>query len=421
MTAITCAVLTLAGDWQIEVSANDLSTTVTIEKPEPVHILNETFASLPVFNPNTAPYAQGVGLAGVKAQECSVRYALHPESLIVKAAPESPAYVRGKDYDAELSWGCIGRLEGGAIPAETPVVASYAFDKMRLDTIVLTQDRSIMVRKGVAHVANPQPPELKSGETRLANIWVTPQLKKLSEENLFPVLEAAYPEPPPASPSPAERSIPRTMAKLNAGEKVRILAWGDSVTDGSYLPGRDVNRWQEQFIRRLRARYPKAEIELMTEAWGGRNTDNYRTEPPGSVHNYQEKVLALKPDLIISEFVNDAWMDEASLPPRYNRIRDEFQSMGTEWILITPHYVRTDWMGLTTEKGIDEDPRPYVKALRKFAAENNLAVAEGSLRYGRLWRQGIPYSTLMMNNINHPNPFGMVLFADALMQLFPQH
>jgi hypothetical protein len=28
------------------------------------------------------------------------------------------------------------------------------------------------------------------------------------------------------------------------------------------------------------------------------------------------------------------------------------------------------------------------------------------LRYGRLWRQGIPYLTLMENNINHPNVFG---------------
>ncbi len=420
MTAIACAVLTLAGDWQIKVTADDVSATLSIEKPESVHVQNEKTASLPVFNPNTAPYAQGLGLAGVKAQECSVRYALQPDSLVLKSAPDSPAFVRGKDYDAELSWGCVGRLEGGGIPADSPVWASYSFDKMRLDAIVLTTNRSIMVRKGVAHVANPQPPQVQPGETRLANVWITPQLKKLSEENLYPVLEAAYPEPLASSPTPAERSIPKTLAKLNAGGTVRILAWGDSVTDGSYLPERDVNRWQEQFIRRLRARYPKAEIVLMTEAWGGRNTDSYRSEPPGSVHNYQEKVLALKPDLIISEFVNDAWMEEARLTPRYSRIRDEFQAMGTEWILMTPHYVRTDWMGLTSEKGIDADPRPYVKALRKFAAENNLAVAEGSLRYGRLWRQGIPYSTLMMNNINHPNPFGMGLFADALMQLFPQ-
>ena len=44
---------------------------------------------------------------------------------------------------------------------------------------------------------------------------------------------------------------------------------------------------------------------------------------------------------------------------------------------------------------------------------------DASRRYGRLWRQGIPYLTLMENNINHPNEFGHTLFADSLIELFP--
>ena len=32
--------------------------------------------------------------------------------------------------------------------------------------------------------------------------------------------------------------------------------------------------------------------------------------------------------------------------------------------------------------------------------------------------RGIPYQTLLVNEINHPNPFGLSLFADALMDLF---
>jgi hypothetical protein len=75
-------------------------------------------------------------------------------------------------------------------------------------------------------------------------------------------------------------------------------------------------------------------------------------------------------------------------------------------------------MGLTSEKNIDNDPRGYVTALRKFAAEKNIALADAAMRYGRLWRQGIPYSSLMMNAINHPNTFGMKQFADALIDLF---
>ena len=76
-------------------------------------------------------------------------------------------------------------------------------------------------------------------------------------------------------------------------------------------------------------------------------------------------------------------------------------------------------MGLNRERDVDDDPRPYVAGLREFAARNQVALADASRRYGRLWRQGIPYSTLMLNSINHPDARGMKLFADALMELFP--
>lgn len=420
-TAVSAApaVLTLAGDWQVNVAADGVAATVTVDGPETVKVAEERIGKLPVFNPKAAQYARGAKLAGVRAQECSVRHAMDPDSLLVRAAPGAAPFARGKDYEAELTWGCVGRLEGGAIAAEAPVVVSYAYGTMRLDAVTLTADKKIVLRKGAPHVSLPEAPALAAGETRLANIWVTARLRKLSETNLFPVLEAAYPEPPKTSPTAAEKLIPKTMAKLAAGGKVHLLAWGDSVTADGFLPDPEKDRWQAQFVRRLRARYPKAEIVLTTEAWGGRNTDSYRNEPPGSVHNYKEKVLDAKPDLIVSEFVNDAGMNEAAVFQRYGRIRDEFKAIGAEWIILTPHYVRPDWMGLAAEKGIDDDPRPYVTALRKFAQENNLALADASLRYGRLWRQGIPYSTLMMNNINHPNPFGMGIFADALMALFP--
>ena len=414
------ATLTLTGDWQIRVERDGVTATVTVEGPQAVAVADEKMDRLPVFNPQGAEYARGAKLAGVRAQECSVRYALDPSSPVVRVSPCGEIFVRGKDYEIEPTWGCVGRLDGGKIAEATPVYVSYAYGLMRLDSVVLSADKkTVALRKGEPHVSLPVPPALAPGEARLANVWVTARLQKLDDAHLFPVLEDAYPEPPKSSPSPAETFIPKTLAKLNAGEKVRVLAWGDSVTDGGYLPDAASNRWQEQFARRLRARYPKAEIVLISEAWGGRNTDSYRAEPPGSPHNYQEKVLALKPDLIVSEFVNDAGFDEAAVFQRYGRIRDEFKAIGAEWIILTPHYVRPDWMGLAAEKNIDDDPRPYVQALRKFAAENNLALAEGSLRYGRLWRQGVPYTTLLMNNINHPNPFGMGLFADALMALFP--
>jgi len=97
----------------------------------------------------------------------------------------------------------------------------------------------------------------------------------------------------------------------------------------------------------------------------------------------------------------------------------DFRRIGAEWIILTPHYVRPDWMGLDREQQIDEDPRPYVAGLRRFAAKHQVALADASLRWGRLWRQGLPYRTLLVNGINHPDARGMKLFADSLMALFP--
>ena len=413
------AEVALAGDWQVKVEAEGVVATLTVEQPAIVRVEAEALPRLPLYAPKAAQYARGAKLNGVRAQECTVRHALDPESLKVMDTAGTVTYTRGRDYEAEAGWGCVGRLEGGAIGADTPVRIAYAYGTMRLDAVVLTADRHIALRRGVPHVSLPEPPPLAAGERRLASIWITPRLARLTAANLFPVLETAYPEPPKPVPSVAERCLPKTMATLKAGGRLRVLAWGDSVTDARYLPEPAKTRWQEQFVRRLRAAYPAASIELVTEAWGGRNTGSYFNEPPGSPHNYQEKVLDARPNLVVSEFVNDAGLDAAGVAKHYGRIRDDLKKIGAEWIILTPHYVRPDWMGFSEERQCDEDPRPYVKALRGFAVENHLALADASLRWGRLWRQGIPYSTLLMNNINHPNPFGMSLFADALMALFP--
>ncbi len=157
-------------------------------------------------------------------------------------------------------------------------------------------------------------------------------------------------------------------------------------------------------VERLRAKYPAAKIELVTEAWGWTDTASYLAEPPGSEYNYKEKVLDRKPDLIVSEFVNDAGLNPEQVEERYGRLLADFQSIGAAWAILTPHYVIPEWMGFTKQRDIDNNPRPYVAGLRQFAGKHKVALGDASLRYGRLWRQGIPYRTLMENNINHPNP-----------------
>ena len=424
VAADTPADLKLWGDWDVRVTVKKprvFATTVHVAPPEIVAVVGEKYDSLPQFNPNTGGWAKGAQLRGVRAQETTTPYLLDPESLVLRTGPEpdAPLLSRGQDYEVDLAWGTIGRSPHSALKETQPVFASYRYAWLRLDAVVLTRQGQIVLRAGEPRSAAPLPPKLEKGERNLAHVWVPGRLNRLGPEHLFPVLETAYPEPPKPKPSPAEQLLPRTLKKLRSGERLRVLAWGDSVTVGTYVPDWEHNRWQEQFVARLKARFPRANIELQTQAWGGRNTTSYLAEPPGSPYNYQEKVLAVKPDLIVSEFVNDAGLSPAQVNERYGKLLADFQGIGAEWIILTPHYVRPDWMGLTRERDVDDDPRPYVAGLREFAARNRTALADASLRYGRLWRQGIPYTTLLLNSINHPDARGMRLFADALMELFP--
>ena len=61
---------------------------------------------------------------------------------------------------------------------------------------------------------------------------------------------------------------------------------------------------------------------------------------------------------------------------------------------------------------VPDAPREPV---RQFARENGVGLADAALRWGHLWREGIPHETLLRNAINHPNTFGISFFADALM------
>ena len=414
------AQLKLVGDFDVEVAYNGKKGVVRIEQPSPFVVANERHAALADYRPNAGGWMRGTKPVGITAQECTTRNALKVETLKVKSSDQADAvvYENGKDYQLTPDWGTVGRLPNGRIQPNQPVYFDYTYVKLRIDAIVQTKDGAFAVRTGVPHQANPSQAELLDGDTRLANIWINGCIPKLTDENLLPILETEFPKELRPAPHAAEKLIPKTYAKLKNGEKVKILAWGDSVTVGTFVPDWQHNRWQNQFVERLQKLFPQAEIELVTEAWGGYNTASYLAQPAGQIHNYNETVLAVKPDLVISEFVNDAGLNEQTVYERYGKFLNDFTAIGAEWIILTPHYVRPDWMGLTSEKNIDNDPRPYVVALRKFAKEKNIALADAAMRYGRLWRQGIPYSSLMMNAINHPNTFGMKQFADALIDLF---
>jgi len=387
--------------------------TFSLDPADRIEVVDEKVAPLPPFAPGNPGWVKGAPLAAVRAAECTVRGALDPGSLVVRAAPGAggPLLERGRDWEADLEWGTLGRLADGGLAAEAPVWVSYRAGLRRIDSVVLRADGTLGLLEGTPHVVLCEPPEMPPGALRVLNVYLPAWTERIEATHLFPILETGAPPEDRAPGTLAAARLPETLRRLESGEKIRILAWGDSVTT--------YDRWQTMFVARLKERFPRADIELVTEAWGGRNTGSYLAEPPGSEHEYRAKVLDRKPHLVVSEFVNDAGLSPEQVEERYGRLLADFRVIGAEWIILTPHYVMPSWMKLESQREIDDDPRPYVTGVREFGRRHGVAVADASLRYGRLWRRGIPYQTLMENDINHPNVFGHGLFADSLLALFP--
>ena len=416
----------VVGPWSIRVPAGTYRTgtasvkvreAVTLQVSESgiVHVNDEKHDNLPMYNPQAGPWARGARLAGVITSETTAPDSLVPDSVAVKSEPgESPPLVRGRDYEIELQWGTFGRLPGG-LPEGATVYVDYEFGMHRIDSIVADLNGRVKLLTGEPHSATPKPPRPGYMETVLANVWVPARLKELGPDNLFPITEPAYPAPKRSTP-PAVRLLPKTWNKLNAGKPLHILAWGDSVTAGGEASSIE-KRWQNRFVTMLKSRFPKARIKLTTAGWGGRNSDSFLNEPSESEWNFEKAVIARKPDLIVMEFVNDAGLSPEMVEKKYSYLLERFKAIDAEWAILTPHLVWPQWMGKQTSK-IEEDPRPYVAGVRAFAAKHRVALADASLRYCHLVKEGIPYITLMVNSLNHPDDRGHEISALSLMELF---
>jgi lysophospholipase L1-like esterase len=420
--------LEIIGDWKVRVSPGRVkigakeaqiarSAILTVSPPARITVRDERYDSLPLFDPKAAPWMQGARLRQLITCETTAPDMLLPETLILKSGPgDAPRYTLNRDYGLQARWASFGRLPEGRIGEGQPVWADYVCEWHRIDSLVLNRRGEVSLRAGKPHNATPLPPDISPEETRLANVWVPGRLSKLTPESLYPILETDAPQPRRADAPAASRLLPRTWAKLQRGEPLHILAWGDSVTAGGEASSVE-KRYQNRFLALLQQAFPRAKLRLTTAGWGGRSSDSFLKEPPGAEFNFERAVIEPRPDLIVMEFVNDAWMTPQIVEEKYSYLQKRFQEIGAEWIILTPHFVRPDWMNAPSVR-VEEDPRPYVAGLRQFAAKHNVALADASRRWGRLLKQGIPYITLLSNSINHPDDRGHELFAQALMELF---
>lgn len=395
------------------------------------------------FFPRAGAIAEGLWSAGGKPDYRDfrrridrVREGMSARGVCVSDVIDVARLSVAGDWKVKVEWGTDERTfdvpPGAASRGVRPVVDEWHaehYGPQRLDWIVRAADGALEYRTGREAEYAPALPALAAGELLAGTVWVTAGTTALSDANLFACTARRPWIRRGLWNSPLARDFaPKTLKKLRNGGKVKILAWGDSCTAQEFVGPED--RWHLKFAERLRRQYPKAEIELVEVSWPGYTTGAFLAAPPGSEHNFAEKVLAAEPDIVVSEFVNDANIyadirkgvksDLSCIEADYRRIASAFKEKGIEWIICLPHYTRPDWMGVDSIAKCDDDPRAYSKMIRKFAAQNKVGLADPTKWWGQLRAMGIPYPVLLLNDINHPNALGLGYYTEALMYLFEE-
>jgi lysophospholipase L1-like esterase len=315
----------------------------------------------------------------------------------------------GRDYLVDPVWGTLGLAPGSRVTKDDTVSVDFCYALRRVDALVRERGQERVI-PGQPALTDPLPPAIPKGARHVANLYL-PYFATSPE--VFPIEKST------ARTASRPGFVPRTLRKLQTGQPVKIVSWGDSVTTGADVTAEE--SYTAVFEQLLRAKFPRATIQVEPVAVGGSQSrqwlypDRFPTRLGGDQLRWQ-RVLDAKPDLVTIEFVNDASLKPDEVRQVYTDILTRLRAIGAEVILITPHFTMLSMMQFKTLR--DQEARPYVLTLRDFARENRLALADASARWEHLWREGIPYVTLLRNGINHPDPRGHRLFAEELLKCF---
>ena len=214
---------------------------------------------------------------------------------------------------------------------------------------------------------------------------------------------------PSAGPELGAARLPKTRQKLRAGQPVRIVAFGDSITAGGEASEPGLIFW-ERWAEALRAKYPKAQVITTNGATGGDTTAQ-------GLQRLEAKVLSQKPDLVLIGFgMNDHNIPgfgvpldafAANLRTMIGRIRD---TTGAEIVLFSAFPPNPKW-----HYG-SHNMAAYAEATEKVALAEGCAFADVYHYWMSMSERKKP-EDLLANDINHPNDYGHWIYFQAFQAL----
>jgi len=344
------------------------------------------------------------------------------DTLVIRRTRGGDPLVMDKDYRVSAPYALVGLGPNTTLTTSDVVFASYQYSVHRLDSVVLNNEGVVEYIQGVPGVASVVPPEIAPNSIRLFNVFRPYETDSLAKEHLF-FIEAANKD---ISTATTAGKIPKTLAKLKQGQPVTIVCLGDSVTVGADIMD-PASSYVEQFRTLLQKKFSPEQIKIQNISLGGSRSiqwlykGDYKGLPrrPADLCDFQ-RVLDAKPDLVTIEFVNDMTLTREQLDESYGKMAKTLSEVGAEVILITPHFVHPNLMGLSGNPLRPADPRPLIPFLKEFSAKQSLGLADASARWEQSCKEGVPYITMLSNHFNHPDANGDRYFSQELMKCFSE-
>jgi lysophospholipase L1-like esterase len=200
------------------------------------------------------------------------------------------------------------------------------------------------------------------------------------------------------------RQLATVRKKLETGGPFKIVSYGDSITAGGEASTPD-RRFTNRFADYLRTKFPKAKIELVDVSIPGYSSQQ-------GIDWFDQKVGPVaKPDLVLVGF---GMNDHNQGGPEPDKFKDNLLAIvrlirernGADVVLFSAFPPNDNWLfgSHRMEK--------FAEATRQAAADADCAYVDVFGTWSIvLERKG--QSSLLNNNINHPNDFGHWLYEQA--------
>jgi lysophospholipase L1-like esterase len=211
----------------------------------------------------------------------------------------------------------------------------------------------------------------------------------------------------PVEMKPQPERLTRVLTKLRAKQPIKLVALGDSITQGFNASG-----FKESLAEPYQPAYPQLVANTLQKRFGSKVTlVNFGAAGAEAGWGVEmvPKVTAEKPDLVFLAF---GMNDGGGYDTKMTKMRDDVMAANpdADVVLVAPMTMNPRFAGadgfLWKAKFLGGLVRP------------NVALADVATPWIEILKKK-NYSDISGNNVNHPNDFGHRIYAHVILEIFP--